>query len=120
MKKKFCSSITYIIHTTFITVFLVHVTIVVVSIFNPEIPDVESSQRDLEDIEFPISFRICIHHLEAPTIKNQIFKDAGYKNYYAFFKGRSLYNKSHYGFLGHLENGSTKFASFEGNFKSNY
>ena len=92
----------------------------VVSIFNPEIPDVESSQRDLEDIEFPISFRICIHHLEAPIIKNQKFKDAGYKNYYAFFKGRSLYNKSHYGFLGHLENGSTKFASFEGNFKSNY
>ena len=120
MKKKFCSSITYIIHTTFITVFLVHVTIVVASIFNPEIPDVESSQRNLEDIEFPISFRICIHHLEAPTIKNQKFKDAGYKNYYAFFKGRSLYNKSHYGFLGHLENGSTKFASFEGNFKSNY
>ena len=114
MNKKICNSITYIIHTIFIVVFFIHVTIVVISIFNPEIPDVESSQQTLDDIEFPISFRICVHHLEDPSTKNQKFKDAGYKNYYAFFKGRSLHNKSHYGFLGHLTNVSTKFGSFEG------
>ena len=116
MNKKICNSITYIIHTTFIVVFFIHVTIVVISIFNPEIPDVESSQQTLDDIEFPISFRICIHDLDLgdPKTNNQKFKEAGYHNYYAFFKGRSLYKRSHYGFLGHLPNGSTKFGSFEG------
>lgn len=113
MNLKFGKSLTYIIHIVFTIAFIVHITIVVVSIFNPEIPDVETSEKHLKDIAFPFSFRLCIHKL---VDTNEKYTDSGYKNYYAYYKGRSLYNKSLYGFSGHLKNGSTKFNSYEGFF----
>ena len=111
MNIKFGKSLTYIIHTVFTIAFIVHITIVVVSIFNPEIPDVETSELPLKDIAFPFSFRLCVHKL---VDTNEKYNFAGYKNYYAFYKGRSLYNKSLYGFSGHQQNGSPMFDSFEG------
>ena len=100
----------FILHTIFILAFFIHITIIFVNILNPDLPEVQISQMDLKDIEFPLTFRICIHDHDV----NKIYKDAGYQNVYTFFKGRSLYNKTIYGFLGHLQNGSTKYDSFVG------
>ena len=111
MNLKFGKSLTYIVHIVFTIAFIVHISIVVFSIFNPEIPDVETSEKHLKDIAFPFSFRLCVHKL---VDTNKKYWDSGYYNYYAFYKGRSLYNKSLYGFSGHLTNGSTKFNTYEG------
>ena len=111
MHLKFGKSLTYIIHTVFTIAFIVHITIVVITIFNPQIPDVETSEIHLKDIAFPFSFRLCLHKL---VDTNEKYHFSGYKNYYAFYKGRSHYNKSLYGFSGHLENGSTMFNSYKG------
>ena len=115
MNIKFGKSLTVIIHTIFTIAFLTHITIVVVSEFNPELPDVETTQVDIRNITFPFSFRLCLHKL---VDTNEKYRISGYKNYYAFYKGRSLFNKSLYGFSGHLEDGTVKFNSFEGEVKT--
>ena len=76
----------------------------------PDLPDIKVYQRRLEEIEFPLSFLVCVH--EMVNVSGR-YKKLGYSNEWAFFTGTSSFNESIYGWGGHMENGSS-YGSGEG------
>ena len=59
--------------------------------------------RNLDDIEFPIVFKICLN----PAFKIDEIQSAGYASLWDYFHGKSKYKKrKFYGWAGHYENGS--------------
>ena len=93
----------------FLLSFTIHFSYIVYFILNPEFPDVRVYNSDLEDIELPISFQFCAHRKD--TERN--FQKMGYRDLNTFYIGRSLYNHSLYGWLGHKKEGGT-FESVQG------
>ena len=93
-----------VLHTILIVSCIVHVLFICVQIFHPSLPEIRVYKKDLKDIEFPISFRICAQELREGDEK---FKKLGDKGISDFFRGRSMFNKSLVGWRGHTENGST-------------
>ena len=93
-----------VLHTILIVSCIVHVLFICIQMFYPSLPEIRVYKKDLKDIEFPISFRICAHELRKGDEK---FKKLGYKGIKDFFRGRSMFNKSLVGWTGHTENGST-------------
>ena len=55
------------------------------------------TEKKLDDIEFPIIFKICIK----PGFNNTAFKEEGYSDITDYFLGRSRFNSSVYGWAGH-------------------
>ena len=76
----------------------------------PDLPDIKVYQRSLEEVEFPLSFLVCVHEMVHVSGR---YKKLGYSNYADFYFGRSRFNGSIYGWGGHMENGTT-FGSVEG------
>ena len=73
----------------------------------PKHPNVMTYTKDLKDMIFPISFKLCVGERENATDK---FKRLGYTNQMDFFHGRSRFNKNqYYGYYGW--NGHTKYNS---------
>ena len=58
--KSFSKSIPIIVNLIFATVFLTHIAIIGYRRKYPENPSVRVFDKDLKDIEFPLSFKICI------------------------------------------------------------
>ena len=102
-------SLKYFTVIIFLLSFTIHFSYIVHFILNPEFPDVRVYNADLKDIEMPISFQFCVHRKD--TEKN--FQKMGYQDLNTFYKGKSLYNNSLYGWLGHKKEGGT-FKSVEG------
>ena len=48
------------INIIFLFIFLVHLTMIVYQILNPENPEIRVYPKNLKDIKFPIIFRICL------------------------------------------------------------
>ena len=96
----------------FIVVFIVHVTTIVYQDLNPRHPSIKSYSKDLKDIEFPISFKLCVGERENATDK---FRRLGYTNEMDFYHGRSRFNETILGWNGHTETMST-VGSIEGRF----
>lgn len=88
----------------FVFVFIVHITTIVYQDLNPQHPSIKSYARDLKDIEFPISFKLCVGERENATDK---FRRLGYTNEMDFYHGRSRFNKTILGWNGHTETLST-------------
>ena len=59
-------------------------------------------ERRLDDIEFPVLFKICIK----PAFHTSELYKAGYQNIWNYFVGQSRFNESVFGWGGHTDNGS--------------
>ena len=96
----------------------VHIVGITINIVDPKLPDIRQYKKDLKDIEFPVSFQICVDEINP---NNSRFKDFGYEGLHEFFKGVSRFNSSLIGWAGHRDNKST-FESVEGtkNHKGNW
>ena len=92
------------INIIFVVGCLVHVILNGYYILYPSHPEVKVYQVDLKNIDFPLTFKLCVTEREK---SNERYENLGYKNDFNFFLGKSRYNKSLYGWNGHTEAGST-------------
>ena len=99
-----------IIRSVCTLIFIIHIIHLVYLTLYPELPDIKNYNKELKDIDFPVSFMICIDEQNSSSKK---FKEFGYNDSYAFFNGESMFNTSLIGWSGHTINGST-FESVEG------
>ena len=75
---------------------------------HPTQPIITVTERNLEDSDFPILFKICFD----PSFNTSEIEDAGYRDFHGygdffqdFFSGRSKFNQSLVGWAGHTEEG---------------
>ena len=101
----------YIVNGALTIACFVHLCYLGYYVVHPEFPTITVYQKDLQDIDFPITFRLCINEIENGSAR---FRRVGYKSFGDMFYGESLYNETIYGWRGHFENGST-FNSVNGN-----
>ena len=59
-------------------------------------------KKNLKDIQFPISFTVCLYEIENSVAR---YQKLGYYHVGWFFTGISSYNSSISGFRGHTEDG---------------
>ena len=85
---------------------------VITRVMNPEQPILKVYKTNLQEIKFPISFRICLH--ESRKILSERYKKLGYENVNAFFGGVSKFNNSLVGWAGHTKDGGTIFSTVDG------
>ena len=60
-------------------------------------------EKKLNEIEFPVVFKICFKN----SIDIEKLKMAGYRTDRQYFRGQSWFNKSIYGWAGHVQGGHT-------------
>ena len=101
-----------IIKSTCSLIFIIHIIQLGFTTLYPELPDIKSYKKELKDIDFPVSFMVCLNE---PNKTNGKFRDFGYNDLYAFFNGESMFNSSIIGWSGHKRNGLT-FESVEGKY----
>ena len=104
------------INVFFSVIFLMHISILVYYILNPEIPEILVSKKNLNEIEFPMTFRICAFELNDTVSRYKLF---GYNNHDDYFRGRSMFNDTLYGWAGHDQYGSV-LANVEGEILDNF
>ena len=104
MAKSILKRLTNFINFSLLIICIINSCDVIYRLVNPALPSIHEYDTNLKDIEFPISFKICLNDLKQSFDKYLKF---GYKDHYHFFLGRSKYNESHYGWNGHTEDGST-------------
>ena len=90
-----------IINFSLTLICIVHIGINLFNYLNPDNPSVKHYSKNLEDIEFPLIFKLCF---ELPE-KN--FQNFGYNHAGYFIFGQSMYNESLFGWDGHTENGTS-------------
>ena len=91
------------IHVFFSVIFLIHISAIGYNILYPEVPEIVVYKRNLNDVHFPMIFRICAFELYDTVSRYQSF---GYDTYQDFFRGMSMFNNTLYGWAGHDEEGS--------------
>ena len=70
--------------------------------------------KTLQGRDFPLIFKIC----PQPGFKeHDVFKENGYKSFYYYFMGRSMFNKTSYGWAGHKNDSSGPLSTVEKVFK---
>ena len=90
-----------ILNFTLALICIIHISINLLTFLNPENPSVKTYRKNLEDIEFPLIFKICYDFSD-----DEIFQQYGYHNARNFMFGRSMFNGSIYGWNGHTANGT--------------
>ena len=91
------------INVFFSIIFLIHISSIGYFTLYPEVPEIVVSKKNLNEIEFPMTFRLCVFELRDTVSRYQQF---GYAHYNDYFRGQSMYNKTLYGWAGHDQNGS--------------
>ena len=91
-----------------------HVGYIVLSIVNPEFPQVRLYKEQLRNVEFPISFQICVTEFNLSNATNKKYSEYGYDGLLEYFKGESRYNSTIVGWAGHKQNHSTATFTVEG------
>ena len=91
-----------------------HVGYIVLNILNPEFPQVRIYKEQLKNIEFPISFQICVNEFNLTNATNEKYHKYGYDGLLEYFKGESRYNSTIVGWTGHKQNHSTDTFTVEG------
>ena len=104
MNRPFVRRIIHLVNFILLIICVVNSCEVIYRLIHPELPSTRVSQNNLKDIEFPLSFRICLYELKNANV-NERYQRLGYKSEVMFFLGRSKFNKSLYGWNGHTENG---------------
>ena len=87
-------------------VFVAHVSYIVYEIIHPAFPEIVNYKKDLNEIEYPITFKICVNEVNL-SIAEEKYEKYGYEDLWQFYYGQSRYNDSIYGWAGHNENGTT-------------
>ena len=59
----------------------------------PEIPSLKVYEKELGNIDFPISFKLCVREI---SNINKRYKDYGYHEPFDFFIGKSYFEESYY------------------------
>ena len=90
----------------------IHVIFIFHNNANPAIPDIIIENKNIMDVNMPLSFIFCLRNTNL-TLDDEKYKKVGYKNPSRFFSGTSIHNESVVGWLGHMKNGST-YNSLEG------
>ena len=91
-------------------VFILHIFTIGYNLKHPDYPGVRTRIEDLKNIDFPVSFKMCLtEHVNA----TERYKRIGYLDEFSFFWGRSRFNNSLIGWRGHTEEGLT-YGSMEG------
>ena len=61
----------------------------------------KTTKKRLEEIDFPVVFKICVN----PSFNETELEGVGYENMYMYFMGQSRFNGSIYGWSGHTDDG---------------
>ena len=83
-----------------IIAFLVQISCITYDYIYPEHPVSTTFRQDLDKIEFPIVFKVCV----VPGFDAAEVRREGYRGATGFFNGRSIYNGSILGWGGHKKN----------------
>ena len=83
---------------------LSHISINAYNILYPEIPSLKVYERELRNIDFPVSFKLCVKEIYNKTKR---YKDYGYKDNWKFFFGQSNIRRGHVGWNGDFKNGTS-------------
>ena len=86
--------------------FLVHIFTIGYYLIHPKYPSIRVYEEDLKQIDFPLSFKICVTEQENSTER---YRKLGYKDEYRFFAGESMFEEEVIGWGGHTQNGSTLY-----------
>ena len=70
--------------------FLVHVFTIGFNLLHPEYASIRVYEEDLKQIDFPLSFKICVREQENSTER---YKRMGYADEYSFFAGNSMFEE---------------------------
>ena len=97
------------IHSVGFIAFICHVCIMAYLHLNPAFKETHFEERKLDKMDFPVVFKICFK----PGFDVEKLEEVGYGSVYSYFSGQSKYNKSVFGWAGHLESGGV-FGSVEG------
>ena len=81
---------------------LVHISLNGYYILFPVLPEIRITNRKLEDIEFPLSLKVCVSEISNSF---QRYSNLGYEDETSFYGGRSAYNESLFGWAGHTKDG---------------
>ena len=88
-----------------IIAFLVQISLITYGYIKPEHPVTETYIQDLDKMEFPVVFKVCV----IPGFDVSAVKREGYRGATGFFDGASLFNDSILGWGGHVDGfGKTK------------
>ena len=100
-----------VINICLLVMSIVHISLILKESLNPEIPSLQINHKNIEDIQFPIIFKVCVHEeFEENGMfreNNDKFNKFGYENKIKFDAGESMFNSGLFGFNGHSENGSS-------------
>ena len=105
-----CERIILFINVILLAICIINSSQVIYRLLNPELPSIQVYETNLADIEFPLSFEICLEELNE---SEERYKKFGYQNFGYFYFGVSQFNYSLVGWNGHTEDGGT-IASTEG------
>ena len=81
--------------------FIVQFSCLIFEQIEPTGTEVFREQKELQEIEFPIIFRLCFKN----AFDLDEIKEAGYNGVYYYFMGQSVYNKNLFGWAGHTKDG---------------
>ena len=88
--------VSLVIHFILGILCLLHVVILIYDEFHPSLPLVEILEKNLDEIEFPLTFKICILGAKDKENNRNMYNQFGYKDNVDFFMGfskGSLQNK---------------------------
>ena len=91
----------FLVNFTCFVAFSVQLTCVITGFFDRTQTNINKHAEDLLGKNFPVILKICIN----PGFNDTAINEAGYKNIFDFFAGRSKYNRSVYGWAGHTRDG---------------
>ena len=89
-----------LVHLACLAAFLVQLGGVLEGFLRPTITSTVVEQKNLQDIDFPLCFKICIK----PGFNAIVLNEMGYDTSdgsYGYFSGRSRFNRSVFGWAGH-------------------
>ena len=84
--------------------FLVHVITIGFNLMHPEYPSIKVYSNNLNQINFPLTFKLCVTEQENVTER---YTKMGYPSEYSFFTGKSIFDEEIIGWGGHSLNGSS-------------
>ena len=100
----------FLINISFLLIFIIHIFTIGYNLKHPDYPEVRTRFEDLKNVDFPVSFKMCLtEHVNA----TERYKRIGYLDEIHFFWGRSRFNRSLIGWKGHTEEGLA-YGSMEG------
>ena len=97
-------NVVLVINLSLILLCIAHITMNGFFILYPDLPEIKVYKTNLNNIDFPLTFKFCVKEIENSLDR---YTSLGYANDYDFFFGRSRFNNSLFGWGGHLANGSS-------------